>query len=270
MKHLTKLLGALIFFLFMTFAATAQDDASAASLYNDGLAKLKAKEWPAALELMEQALAAVDSTSETDMKVQSLAQRNGAIAAYYTGTSQRKEEKFEEAVASHDKGIAMNQNFYGNYVGRAMALDAKGDEVQAVTAFLKAAEMAEKSPKNADKAESFYNKAENYAGVAYGKKEYDKSIELAQAFLEMRETPDAYYFLAASQFKNGNASDALPSIDKAAEMAADMDDNGKYFMMKGEIHEALGQKADAISAYQQITSGKYLERAKYKIDQLNK
>ncbi|HKK74695.1 MAG TPA: tetratricopeptide repeat protein [Saprospiraceae bacterium] len=271
MKHLTKLLSTLIILLAFTGVAVAQDEAaSAASLYNDGLTKLKEKDYGTALDMMAQALEAVDTTSETDMKVMALAQRNGAIAAYYSGSTLRKAEDWDAAIEAYDMGISMNPDFYANYVGRAQALDGKGDDLMAVTAFVEAGAMAEKSPKNASKAESFYGKAENFTGIAYGNKEYDKAIELAQAFLELRESADVYYYLAASQMKNGQASDALPNATKAAEMAAEMDDNGKFYMLKGDIHQALGQKADAVAAYKMITGGKYLERAKYQIDQLNK
>lgn len=271
MKHLTKLLSTLILLLAFTGISVAQEeDASAASLYNDGLTKLKEKDYSAALDMMAQALEAVDSTSETDMKVMALAQRNGAIAAYYSGSELRKAEDWDAAIEAYDMGISMNPDFYANYVGRAQALEGKGDDLTAVTAYIEAGKMAEKSPKNASKAESFYGKAENFAGIAYGNKEYDKAIELAQAFLELRESADVYYYLAASQLKKGQASDALPNATKAVELAVDMDDNGKFYMLKGEIHEALGQTADAIAAYQMITGGKYLERAKYQIDQLNK
>jgi tetratricopeptide (TPR) repeat protein len=271
MKHLTKLLSTLTLLVAFSTTMIAQD-ASAASLYNDGLAKMKAKDFDAALPLFDQALAAVDSTSETDMKVKQLAGRNGAIAAYYVGNAARKAEDFEKALEAYETGISMNETFYANYVGRAQTLDGMGDDVKAVTAFINAAMMAEKSPKNASKADQFYSKAESFAGIAYGKGEYDKAIELAQAFLEKKETADAYYYLAASQFKNGAASDAIPNATKASEMAVEMEveDAGKYHMMQGEIHEALGQTGDAIAAYQKISGGKYAERAKYKIDQLNK
>ncbi len=271
MKHLTKLLSTLTLLVAFSTAMIAQD-ASAASLYNDGLAKLKAKDYETALGLFEQALAAVDTTSETDLKVRELAQNNGAKVAYSVGGAARKAEDWEKALEAYETGIAMNETFYANYVGRAQTLDGMGKEVEAVSAFVNAGMMAEKSPKTASKAEQFYGKAESYSGIAYGKGEYDQAIELAQAFLEKKETADAYYYLAASQFKNGSASDALPNATKASEMAVEMEveDAGKYHMMQGEIHEALGQTGDAIAAYQKISGGKYAERAKYKIDQLNK
>jgi len=271
MKHLTKLLSTLALLVAFSTSMIAQD-ASAASLYNDGLAKLKAKDYDTALNLFEQALEAVDTTSETDLKVRQLAQNNGAKVAYSVGGAARKAEDWEKALEAYETGIEMNEAFYANYVGRAQTLDGMGKDVEAVTAFANAGMMAEKSPKTASKADQFYSKAESFAGVAYGKGEYEKAIEVAQAFLEKKETADAYYYLAASQFKNGAASDALPNATKASEMAvaAEVKDAGKYHMMQGEIHEALGQKADAIAAYQKISSGKYAERAKYKIDQLNK
>lgn len=270
MKHLTKLLSTLTLLLGLTTAMIAQEAASAVELYNEGLAKLKAKEYDAALDLMKQALEAVDPESETDVKVESVAKKNGPIAAFYSGNAARKAEDFDKALAAYDDGIAMNPGFYGNYLGRAQALDGKGEDVLAVTAFIEAGEMAEKSPKNAPKAQQYYSKAEKYCGIAYGKKEYDQAIALGEAFLAKRETADAYYYTAAAQLKTNKASDALAHATKAAEMGAESEDSGKYYMLKGEVLEALGQKSEAVAAFKMISSGKYAERAKYKIDQLNK
>ena len=88
-----------VFAVFGLFTNTlSAQEASAASLYNDGLAKLKAKEYDGSMELMEQALAAADSSSETDIKVMKLAKKNGAFASYYVGTKVRKEKDFKQAL----------------------------------------------------------------------------------------------------------------------------------------------------------------------------
>ena len=64
----------------LSLGLQAQEEASAASLYNQGLEKAKAKEYVAALELLEKAIAKADPENETDAKVIRLAKRNGTRA----------------------------------------------------------------------------------------------------------------------------------------------------------------------------------------------
>ena len=106
-----KFLAFMVAFLGFVTLTQAQDGATAASLYNDALAKLKAKDYGAALPLFEQAIEKADPAVETDAKVVQLAKRNGAIAAYYVGNDLRKDDKNEEALATYDKGIEYASGF---------------------------------------------------------------------------------------------------------------------------------------------------------------
>ena len=105
------------------FSTAVAQEVTAGSLYNDGLAKLKAKEYKEALTLMEKAMEVADP--EADEKVIKLAKRNGAFASYYVGNQLRKEKKYDEALAIYEKGIGYSTGVYSNYVGIAQALDAK-------------------------------------------------------------------------------------------------------------------------------------------------
>lgn len=154
-------------FICYGVAVNAQD-ASAASLYNDGLAKLKAKEYDEALTLLEQSLEKADP--EADGKVIKLAKRNSAFASYYIGNKLRKEKKYDEALAVYQKGIEYSSSVYSNFVGVAQCLEKQEKPVEAVTAYLKAAEMTSKAGKE-ERAVKLVNKAENFAGIARGKKQ---------------------------------------------------------------------------------------------------
>lgn len=261
-----KFLALMVAFFGIVTFTQAQDGATAASLYNDALAKLKAKDFDAALPLFEQAIETADPESETDSKVVKLAKRNGAIAAYYVGNDLRKSDKFEEALATYDKGIEYASGFYANYIGRAQALEGKGDNVEAIKAYVMAAEMSEKGGK-ADKAGDLINKAENFAAVAWGDKKWDDAISYAETFLALKETADAHYYMAQSLQEKGENQKALEHAEKALAMAGD--DKNKFYFTKAEIHEALGQTSEAVDAYKMVGGSKYGERAKYKVDQLS-
>ncbi|MDX1941964.1 MAG: tetratricopeptide repeat protein [Saprospiraceae bacterium] len=258
---------ALVFaFIGFVNASFAQDAPSAASLYNEGLANMKAKQYAAALPLFEKAIAAADSTSETDAQVLKLSKQNGAIATYYVGNDLRKANKFDEALKLYNEGIEYNPDFYANYIGRAQALEGKGQDVEAVKAYLKAGAISEKDNKP-DRAADMYKKAENLAAVAWGKKQWSAAIACAEAFLAEKETADAHYYLSQSLLAKKELEKALEHGKKAVELAQGEDKDKTNFGL-GEVYEALGKKSEAIAAYKLVTGTKYGERAKYEIKQL--
>ncbi|NRA50608.1 MAG: hypothetical protein HRU12_15860 [Phaeodactylibacter sp.] len=255
-----------VFAVFGLFTNTlSAQEASAASLYNDGLAKLKAKEYDGALELMEQALAAADSSSETDIKVMKLAKKNGAIASYYVGTKVRKEKDFKQALEIFQKGIDYNGGFYANYIGKAQSLEGLEMMADAVGAYQKAGVVCEKAGK-AERAEKMDSKAENLVAVAWGNKDWTLVKDMSAAYLEGGESADVHYYLSDALMKDGSKDDALVHTEKAIELATEGSD--KYVMQKAEILKSKGDKAGAIEAYKAITDSKYVERAKYEIGQL--
>lgn len=269
-------LTVLLFMLGFATVSFAQEDASAASLYNDGLAKLKAKDYAAALPLMEKAIEMADPESETDAKVIGYAKQNGAIAAYYLGSDQRKDKDYEAAIETFKKGMDMNPGFYANYIGYAQALDGNGNDLEAVKAYVGAAKVAGKSAKTKDKAEDYISAAETKVKNATIKKEYDESIALGKAYMEARgEEMDTYsprfhYYYGSALKEKGEVSDALAHADKAISAAEEGEDSSRYYLLKGECHQALGQKSEAIEAYQMVKTGDYKKVADYNIQQLSK
>jgi hypothetical protein len=255
-----------IFGLFTnTLSAQEEQQASAASLYNDGLGKLKAKEYDAAYELMGQALEAADSSSETDVKVMELAKKNGAIAAYYVGSGARKTDDYEKALESYQQGVDYNPGFYANYIGKAQALEGLDMMAKAVGAYQSAGAVCEKAGK-ADKAEKMYSKAENMVAVAWGDKDWALVKDMAEAYLEGGESAAVHYYLSDAMLSEGSKDEALMHAEKSIELTAEGAD--KYIMQKAEVLKSKGDTAGAIEAYKMITDSKYLERAKYEIGQL--
>ncbi len=259
-----------LLFLLMGFClANAQEAATetAAGLYNDGLAKLKAKEYPAAVELMTKAIEIADPTE--DAKVVRLAKGNGAIGAYYVGSGLLKQEKFDEATASFEKGLAWNPKSYTCAYGIAKSFDEQDQTAKAVEAYLNAAEIATTAGK-ADRAEKYTKRAGNIVGLAYGDKKYDDAIAAGELFVLAQDDADVRYYIAKSLAAKGKPSDALEHANKAKELGG-MEDEGKYQMLVAETLEATGNKSAAASAYKNVpASGKYAKVAKYKADELAK
>jgi tetratricopeptide (TPR) repeat protein len=259
--------GLLVFaMLGIADTALAQEPATAASLYNDGLAKLKAKGYAEALPLFEKAIAAADTTDEADVKVIGLSKRNGAIAAYYAATQLRKEKKTDEASKNFEQGISYDPDFYANYIGRAQIFEDKDKDGEAVKAYFDAAAVCERTNK-ADKVADLVNKAENIPGVAWGKKQWNNAIAAATAYLEQKESGTVRYYLALSQKEKKQYDEAIENAKKAVELATGEEVDKSNFAL-GEIYEAAGKKSDAIATYKLVKAAKYAASAKYKVTQL--
>lgn len=257
----------LLIVLFTAFCAGMYAQESAASLYNTGLEKAKAKEYAEALTLMEQAIETADPNNETDAKVIALAKKNASRAAYALGYKHRKAEEYDQALAMHQKGIDLNPDYYSNYRGKAQVLEAQGDNVEAVKMYVKAGDMATKAGDD-EKSRSYYKKAATFVAKAAVEDQWDATVELATTFFNAgQKDADVYYYYGRAQSAKGNNAGALESVSKALELG-ESEESSKYYMLKGQVHAALGQKAEAIEAYGKVTDPKYAERAKYEIDQL--
>jgi tetratricopeptide (TPR) repeat protein len=244
----------------------AQESPSAASLYNDGMALMKEKNYKEGYPLLKEAIAKADSTTETGQKVTRLAKKNGAIAAYYVGNDQRKSKAYEEAIETYSSGVSYNPGFYANYIGLAQALEGKGDVGEAIDAYLNAGEACEKANK-ADKAEKMNKKAENLVAISWGAKNWKEVETYATAFLDKKESTDVEYYLAYAMKESGQHEKALEHIEKVIVASGDAVDD-KCLMVKAETFEKMGNKEEAIAVYKQIKGSKYGERAAYKVKTL--
>lgn len=269
--HLTTL----VLLVACTFTLTAQDaDPSAASIYNDALGKVKEKAYAEALPLFEEAIAKADSTSDTGKKVISLASRNGAVCAYRSGTVARKAGELEEALDYYDRGITLNEEYFGNYLGKAQALEDMEDKTEeAMAAYIAAGNVAELSDDNQDQAPALFRKAQNFSALAYIKEDdHEKTIMLADAYLDARaDKGDAYiaaYYKASALNKMEKNEEALEAIQSSIEALPDDEEADKYHLIHGLIQQALGNVQEAIAAYELVQNEKYKGAAESRIQAL--
>jgi len=259
------LLVILVLGLF-TSSLIAQD-ASAASLYNKGLASLKAKDYETGYPLIMEALKVAEA--EGNEKVVTLAKKNGAKAAYNLGSAKRKAKAYDEALTLFNKGIELNPTYSSNFMGKAQALDGKGEKAAAVEAYISAADLAKKGGK-ADRAVQLVKKAGSIVGKMYSAKNYAGAIEAGKAHLTLKEADNVHYYIAQSFAKQNDNASAVTHIIKAVELA---EASGtavpdKYYWAQGNILEATGKKSDALTAYKKITGEKYKANADFKVKEL--
>ncbi|HKK75460.1 MAG TPA: hypothetical protein VJ953_10330 [Saprospiraceae bacterium] len=279
MLKLTTHLTTLVLLFACTFTLSAQDaeadaDPSAAALYNDGLGKVKEKAYEEALALFEEAIAKADSTDDTGKKVISLASRNGAVCAYRAGTVARKAGEMEKALDFYDRGVTLNEEYFGNHLGKAQALEDMEDKtMEALAAYVAAGDAAEMSESNKDKAPALYRKAQNFSALAYIKEDdNEKAIMLADAYLDARgDQGDAYiaaYYKASALNKLEKNEEALVAIQTSIDALPEDEEADKYHLIHGLIQQALGNNDEAIAAYELVQGEKYKAAAESRIQAL--
>ncbi|MEO0338614.1 MAG: hypothetical protein AAF242_05315, partial [Bacteroidota bacterium] len=183
-----------------------------------------------------------------------------------------------KALEYFEKGIAMNADYFGNYLGKAQAIEGIGeDKVAAINAYVMAGDMAAKSEKTMKQMPKMYSKAQRFSSSAYVKaKDYEQSIALADAYLAARgeEANDGYianYYKAASLNKLKKDADALPVIQASVAALPEGEDADKYHLLHGIVNQVLGNNEAAIEAYGMVKgekNEKYKAAAQSRIDAL--
>lgn len=263
----TKLFALIVMFAFSFTMANAQDaEASAASLYNDGLALLKEKKFTEGYDLMSKALE--KATADENEKVIKLAKKNGAVAAYQAGNAALKAKDYDGAMTYYASGAEMNPGYASNFIGTGKVLNAKGDKVGAVAAFVDAAKVA-KEAGDEKKITEAKKRSKQVVGKLFAAKKYADAIAAGQKIGEFGDMPEVLYYVSRCQSEEKDFEGALASADKsiaAGEAQGAIED--KFYVAKGLALEGLGKKADAIAAYKMVKEGDYKEQAEYKITEL--
>lgn len=241
---------------------------SVASIYNEGLALLKAKDYPGGLALMEEALA---KAGPEDEKVIGLAKKNSAIAAYNVGNAKRKAKDYAGATEMYNKGITNNPSNTSNYEGLARVLDEQGSMLAAAKAYIDAADKANKGSEKSKekKSESRLKRAKTLIGKLFVAKSYTDAIAGGDSFLAVNDKEaEVHYYLSRSHAESANVDKAVMHAEQAIALAAAPED--KYFYAHASQLEKLGKSAEAIASYKKITGEKYKKQAEYRISELEK
>lgn len=252
------------------FSVNAQEEATAtataASTYNDGLALLKAKNYEEGLPKMEEAL--VLGEEEKNEKVVKLAKKNGSIAAYNLGKAKAKADMLEEALAMYKKGTELNPEYYRNYLGLASIYKKQDKLDEAVEMYLKTAETAKAAEKSKG-VESAMKRLKVLVGEQYVAKNFDAAIDYGTKTNAFQSVPDVHYYVSRAYTEKGEFQKALDEANKAIETGKAQDElEDKFYVAQAKAYVGLGNKAEAIKAYEMVQDGQYVEQAEYQIKQL--
>ncbi len=258
-----------LFILLISFVMSTVgfgQEETAAGVYNDGLALLKAKNYEEGLAKMLTAIELAES-SENE-KVLELAKKNGSIAASNLGNTSYKKKDFETAMTYYTQGMELNPENSSNVIGMARAMNKLGQNIESVKAYIAAGDLYQADGK-ADRAQKSYKQAQNIVGQLYVDKSYDDALAAGEAYLGIRDGAEVRYYVSRSLIEKNENQLALDHINKAIELStAKGKVADKYYMAQGMSLENLGRNDEAVSAYSMIKGDKYKKQAEYRISQL--
>ena len=256
---------------FGTSQVTAQDTAPAAvtatSLYNEGLAALKEKDNENGY--LKMVAAWEKAKEEKNDKVLSLAEKNGAIAAYKRGLDLLKDKNNDGALEVALKGLEINPKYSSLYMVKGKALEEKDDVSGAIDAMMLYASMAKEENDEKKLADAFA-RSKNMLVRTYNDKKYEQVTKIGEIILANDKNGDAAYLVGKAYDELGNKDKAIEkltaSIDMSTAAGETVDD--KVYYALGLAYESAGIKDKAIEVLKKITDEKFKASAEYKVQQL--
>ncbi len=265
-KSIFSLIAFFALSLTMINAQDAEEKITATNTYNKALALLKEKNYDEGLPLMKQAIEL--ATTEENEKVLKLSKKNAAKASYSVATAKSKAKAYDEAIAIFKEGIAYDSTNAKNFYGIGNALKKQGKSLDATEYLVQAATMYKEAGKEKN-IKSIMKGLNSMSGKAYTSDKFEESITIGEKALAVMDHASISYYVSRSYLETGNNEKALEMATKAIEVSSAADAvEDKYYIAQAKAYVAMGNKADAIAAYEKVTGEKYLEQAKYQIGKL--
>ena len=200
--------------------------------YKTALKAYTAKDMKNAISGFENALVLSEKYENTEIP----SQINTKLPALYysQGNSLLKAKDVTGATAAYNKAMAANPNYAKAYYGLSKAFRSQSKMDSVLTYAQKAIDIAGDDAKSVGVFKSGTKKYLYKAATAKAKaKKHKEAVELYKKALE---------------YSDGTKEE-------------------KYHYKLGKSYQALGKTADACASYKKVTSGKYLEGAKYEMEQ---
>ncbi|MDJ0799544.1 MAG: tetratricopeptide repeat protein, partial [Calothrix sp. MO_167.B12] len=159
------------------------------------------------------------------------------LAWYNRGVNLENLERYEEAIASYDKALEFQPDYYLAWYNRGVNLGNLGRYEEAIASYDKAVAI------KPDKDEAWYNR-----GIALGNLgRYEEEIASFDKAVAIKPDKDeAWYNRGIALGNLGRYEEAIASYDKAIEIKPD---NDSAWYNRGTVLDELGRYEDAIASY---------------------
>lgn len=243
--------------------------------YNEALEFAKAKKYNEAYAAFETTVPLAQAAGDNDVAdraLKVLAQLDNA-----RGTQAYKQDKFQEALAHHQKGIEHDVSYVPNHFNKAKALQKLDRMEEALPIFQAVMQMDDR--KSASAAESTVRSHYVYlASTALNSNNANPSRNDAQRAIDsldemegyVEADADVYYYRAEALKVLGNYASSIENADKALELhRGSRTDKAKIYFVKGEALMYSGSSQGAKDAFTNALFGNYKPLAQHYLDELN-
>lgn len=198
---------------------------------------------------------------------------NNAKIAFNDGNTAYKAGNYDEAIGHFDRGISLDPNNPRNFYGKALALGKKGDNTACIEMLKQAREVATNN--NITRVATAAQKAlgRRYitmAGTALNNNDLSEALaHLTSSGEYMEADARTHLYYANIYNKQGKFAESLDHAQQglALERRGRAQKAGFYYLM-GEAQMALGNTAEAKTAYQNALFGQYKKLAEYALADL--
>ncbi len=200
--------------------------------YKTALKAYNSKDIKNAIAGFENAIVLSDKYENTEIP----AQINAKLPALYysNGNGLLKAKDVSGATAAYNKAIAANPKYAKGYYGLSKTFRAQS-KIDSV--------------------------------LAYAQKAIDAAGDNAKSIASFKSGTKKYLYKAASAKAKGKKHKEAIDLFKKALTYSNGKKEEKYHYKLAKSYQALGKNSDACASYKKIKSGKYLEGAKYEMEQ---
>jgi len=238
------------------------------SLYLQKAIKISATgDFPATLRILESTIAAAEKVDNVDIKES--AQKIIPQTYFAIGAAAYNDKNYEEAINNLNQAVSLDPTFARPYEILGIIYQVLKDEEQMIKNYKLAVEVGEAN-NNIATARAAKTRWFNYYNApgsqAFNSQKWDDAISLLSKAIEIDDTNyNAIYALTAS-FNNKRSWDsAILHGEKALELRSGGDTNDIYYQL-GVAYAGKKNNAKACESFRNVTSGRFLDRAKFEIE----
>jgi tetratricopeptide (TPR) repeat protein len=242
--------------------------------YNEALEAAQAKEYDKAYAAFEATVPLAQAAGDAAV----VAKSNKVLAQLDNsrGTASFKQDKFEDALRHHQKGIEHDNTYAPNHYGKAKAMEKLGRMEEALPLFQAVMTMDDR--KSADAAENairghYVFRASTALSTNNGnpsRADAQKAIDaLDELELYVEADTDTYYYRAEAFKTMGDYAKSVEAGNKALELhKGSRSDKAKIYFVLGESHMYAGATQDARTAFENAAFGNYKPLAEHYLEEL--
>ncbi|MDT8400205.1 MAG: tetratricopeptide repeat protein [Bacteroidales bacterium] len=187
------------------------------------------------------------------------------------GSAAMNEGNYTEALAFYDDALQRDPGYTKGYLGKLLIYDKMEDIDKMEETAIMGLQVCQQE--NDNRTAGDINKVMstyffNDAQTAMAGKEYAKAESNLKSTIEYgNNNVIVHYQLGLAQKFQEKWNDAVASFSKALELEMEgPEDKAKIYFGLGESYQALGQNAQACTAYKNAYYGEFAEAAKYQVE----